>query len=125
MANKLTPTDSELLLLEALWNQPNISVQEVHEEVSKDRDLAYTTVLTQLQRMHKKGMLTRTKVGKQHLYKAVIERESVEDNLLSQLSKRVFGGSKVRLALSALGKDTPTESELAELQQWLDEQKAK
>lgn len=123
MANKLTPTDSELLLLQALWERPDISVQEVHERVSKDRELAYTTVLTQLQRMHKKELVSRSKAGKQHLYRAAVARETIEESLLTQLSKRVFGGSAVRLALSALGKDKPSESELEELQRWLDEQK--
>lgn len=125
MGNQPTPTEAELLLLQVLWESPDITVHMVHEKVSRQRDLAYTTVLTQLQRMHKKELVSRTKSGKQHLYRAAVNRETIEDSMLNQLSKNVFGGSVIKLALSALGKDTPTESELEELQKWLDNQKGK
>lgn len=123
MSNQPTPTDAELLLLQTLWESPDITVHAVHEIVSRQREVAYTTVLTQLQRMHKKELVTRTKSGKQHLYRAAIERKHVEKDLLDRLSDRIFGGSSVRLALSALGRDEPTSDELDELQRWLDEHK--
>lgn len=123
MSNQLTPTDAELLLLQALWEAPDITVHVVHEIVSRQREVAYTTVLTQLQRMHKKGLVARTKSGKQHLYRAAIERQRVEKSLLDHLSNSVFGGSSVRLALSALGREQPTSDELEELQRWLDQRK--
>lgn len=123
MANNNTPSEAELLLLQVLWEHPDITVHEVHERSSAGRELAYTTVLTQLQRMHKKGLVQRSKSGKQHLYRAAIARDSVEDKLLKRLANGIFGGSSIRLALSALGREKPTQSELDDLQRWLDEQK--
>ncbi len=125
MAKSNTPSEAELLLLQVLWEHPDITVHEVHERSSAGRELAYTTVLTQLQRMHKKGLVGRSKSGKQHLYRAAIERDSVEDKLLQRLANGIFGGSSVRLALSALGREKPSPEELDDLQRWLDEQKKK
>jgi predicted transcriptional regulator len=73
--------------------------------------------------MHKKELVIRTKQGKQHLYRAALERKNVESSLLNRLSDSVFGGSPVRLALSALGQEKPNPAELEELQRWLDQQK--
>jgi len=118
-----TPSEGELLILSALWAAPDSSVHAVHEYVSKTKEVGYTTILTQLQRMYKKELVIRTKQGKQHLYRAALERKNVESSLLSRLSDSVFGGSPVRLALSALGQEKPNQEELEELQRWLDQRK--
>lgn len=118
-----TPSEGELLILSALWAQPDATVHAVHEYVSKEKEVGYTTILTQLQRMHKKELVIRSKQGKQHLYRAALERKDVESSLLNRLSDSIFGGSPVRLALSALGQEKPNSDELEELQRWLDQQK--
>ncbi len=120
------PTEAEILILQALWDQPDATVHEIHERVLQHREVGYTTILKQLQRMlSDKGMVTRRKQGKQHLYRAAYSREMVEGSLLNQLSNTIFGGSSIRLALRALGEDQPSTEELDELQSWLNQQKNK
>lgn len=123
MNNDQTPSEGELLILQVLWDHPDATVRTVHERLSQYKEVGYTTVLTQLQRMHKKGLVIRNKLGKQHIYRAASERSTVESTLLSRLKDTVFGGSTVKLALRALGDETPSAAELDELQRWLDQQK--
>lgn len=120
MLDKTLPSDAELLLLQALWELAGGTVQEVHEWIeASGKEVGYTTVLKQLQRMHKKGLVSRLRVGKHHDYRAVPSRSETEAMLVDRLSEAAFEGSGVRLALKALGKDEPTSAELAELEQWL------
>ncbi|MEO0734723.1 MAG: BlaI/MecI/CopY family transcriptional regulator [Bacteroidota bacterium] len=124
MADQLLPSDAELLILQALWETPYSTVQQVHawgEEVGKA--VGYTTVLTQLQRMHKKGMVVRERRGRQHHYAAVYGRDETEAALVARLSQTAFNGSTIRLALKALGNETPDADELEQLKQWLSAQK--
>jgi predicted transcriptional regulator len=124
MLDKTLPSDGELLLLQALWELAEGNVQEVHEWIEVNgKKVGYTTVLKQLQRMHKKGLVSRSRVGKQHNYSAVPSRAETEAKLVDRLSQAAFEGSGVKLALKALGKDEPTSEELAELEEWLQQKK--
>ena len=117
------PSDAELRILQALWEQPDASVHDVHQWIcTHERDLSYTTVLTQLQRMHKKGLVKRSRDGLQHRYRPTSSRAETEADLIHRLSDKVSDGSPVKLALKALGTDQPSREELDQLRQWLDAQ---
>jgi BlaI family transcriptional regulator, penicillinase repressor len=117
------PSEAELAILQALWQQQPASVREVHEIISRQRDVGYTTVLKQLQRMLDKGLVRRESRGKTHYYQTKLTQESVQRDLLDRLADTAFGGSAIRLALRALGSDRPSPEELDELQRRLDELK--
>ncbi len=124
MANDNLPSDAELLLLQALWEHPDATVQTVHEwGEAAGKEVGYTTTLTQLQRLFRKGLVSRRKEGKQHFYRAVLDREATEAALIERMSKNAFAGSAVRLALKALGTSKPTQDEMAELERWIEDQK--
>ena len=118
------PSEAELLLLQALWENPDATVQTVHEWIeATGKQVGYTTTLKQLQRMQGKGLVTRRKEGKQHLYRAVPDRATTEAALVERMSNTAFSGSAIRLALKALGSADPTRDELAELERWIEDQK--
>jgi predicted transcriptional regulator len=117
------PSEAEIDILQALWQQQPASVREVHERIGQRRDVGYTTVLKQLQRMLDKGLVARQGQGKSHLYFTKLTQESVQRGLLDRLADSAFGGSAVRLALRALGNEHPSPAELDELQRRLDELK--
>ncbi|OAV44147.1 BlaI/MecI/CopY family transcriptional regulator [Lewinella sp. 4G2] len=124
MADNYLPSDAELALLQALWEGPESTVQEVHDWGKRTgREVGYTTVLTQLQRMHRKGLVSRKRDGKQHRYSAVTDRATTEAALVEKLSRTAFAGSPIRLAIRALGNDKPTAEELNELERWIASQK--
>lgn len=69
-ARSLGPLEMELL--RCLWEHGEMSVRDVHETVGDRR--AYTTVMTTLDRLHKKGLLSRRKEGRAFRYSAAITR---------------------------------------------------
>ncbi len=61
-------------VLEVLWDSGELSTPAVHELIGKPRGLAYTTILTVLQRLHKKGLAGRKEEGRAHIYYAAVSR---------------------------------------------------
>lgn len=117
------PSEAQLEILDLLWQQQPATVQDIHARLADRRQVSYNTVLTQLQRMTKTGFVVRNTDKRTHTYVSGIRREQVEKNLFNRLADTAFGGSKINLALRALGNETPTDAELDELQQWINRQK--
>jgi BlaI family penicillinase repressor len=109
------PTEVELELLRALWDMGSASVRELHEVVSRQRALGYTSVLKTLQIMTEKGLVERTEAGKAHIYHAAASQEETQNQLLRDLSERLFSGSAAQLAMHALSMQPASEEELQEI----------
>lgn len=112
------PTDAELAILRVLWDGGARTVREVHETLQDGG--GYTTVLKTMQIMTEKGLVTRDESQRAHIYSARLPRESTQQQLVTDLMDRVFGGSPARLALQALSTKKTSPEELAELRQLLD-----
>ncbi|MCR9165507.1 MAG: BlaI/MecI/CopY family transcriptional regulator [Nannocystaceae bacterium] len=81
--------DLEAEIMEFVWGQEDarVSVQDVVDELSRDRDVAYTTVLTTVRRLFDKGLLARTKDGKRYLYLARMSRREFHEELARVLMR--------------------------------------
>lgn len=121
--NIYQPTDSELEILQVIWEKEPITVRSIHERIAERRDVGYTTVLKQLQRMTEKGMVNREKKGKTHFYSAIPKEAEVQQSLFQRLTNTAYKGSAMKLVMHALGKSKTSDAELEELQKWLDAQK--
>ena len=75
----------ETAVMELLWKAPGQSVNEVEERLRQKRGSAHTTVSTTLDRMHRKGYLTREKQGKAFLYAPRYTREEFERGLTQEV----------------------------------------
>ena len=75
----------EAEVINVLWQQPNQTVVEVEERLRRKREIAHTTVLTTLDRMHRKGYLTREKQGKAFVYSPRHTREEFERALAQEI----------------------------------------
>jgi len=117
------PSEAQLEILDLLWQEQPATVQNLHDRLASRRQVSYNTVLTQLQRMTKAGFVVRNTEQRTHTYTAGVARSQVEQNLFDRLADTAFGGSKINLAIRALGNETPTQEELDELQQWINRQK--
>ena len=117
------PSDAELEILQVLWTDQPASVRQVFDQIKSRRKVSYTTVLTVMQRMTDKGLVIRTKEGKAHLYQAVPREQEVQKSLSQRLLNTAYKGSALHMALHALGQSKITPEELAELQEWLNNQK--
>ena len=70
------PPPLELLCLSALWTLEEGDVKAVREMVAQSRPLAYTTIMTVLDRLVRKGMLARRKVGRRFVYAPQATRDA-------------------------------------------------
>ena len=104
MASKyVKPTESELEILQVLWERGLATVREVHEELVKSKDIGYTTTLKLMQIMHDKGLVKRDESMRTHVYQAAVNKEKTQKHLLSKMIDTLFGGSSTQLVLQALG----------------------
>ena len=87
----LTPL--ELDIMKAVWWRPPITVRDVQELIRPSRPLAYTTVMTIMDRLRHKGFLTRKLEGRTHLYEPAVAYTAVRDDAVSKLIQSFFGGS--------------------------------
>ena len=115
----IKPTESELEILQVLWEKDKASVREVHEELLVSKDVGYTTTLKLMQIMHEKGLVKRDDSFKTHIYQASVSKEKTQKHLLGKMINNLFGGSPAELVLQALGNHKASQAELEEIQQLL------
>src|SRR3972149_8688189 len=80
--------DLERLVMDVLWNRGEVAGREVLEDIVKERALAFTTILTVLDRLLKKGLIKRKKKGGIYVYAPSISR----DDFVKQVSEEVLQG---------------------------------
>jgi len=117
---KIKPTDSELEVLALIWQQGELTVRQIHDQIRKSRDIGYTTTLKIMQIMFEKGMLTRSRQGKTHIYNAVEAQQKTQDGLVNKMVKTAFHGSAKDLVMQALGSTNTSKAELEEIRAYLD-----
>lgn len=96
------PTESELEILGVLWRLGPSTVKQVHQELSKERDLGYTAALKLMQTMLDKGLLSRDDSERAHRYWPLEAKARTQKALLGDFMERVFAGSAGDLVQMAL-----------------------
>ena len=120
------PTESELQILQVLWERGPATVRQVNDVLNLTRETGYTTTLKQMQRMNSdKGLIRRVGQGTPHQFEAVMKEEEIQANLFSRLMNTAFKGSAMDLVMHALGQAKTDADEIAELEAWLAQQKNK
>ncbi len=121
MGNKvIKPTESELEILQILWEKGPLPVKDVNEEQNKGKEVGYTTTLKLMQIMNEKGFLTRSKEGRGHVYAPAIEKDDTRQQYLDKLLFGVFGGSASNLVMQVLGNHKTSEDELKEIKEYIE-----
>jgi predicted transcriptional regulator len=82
----------ETAVMELIWRERELTVNQVEERLRQRRQIAHTTVLTTLDRMHRKGYLTREKSGKAFVYTPRYSREEFERGLAQEVLGALLGG---------------------------------
>jgi predicted transcriptional regulator len=115
MNKTIRPTESELDILSILWDKDSATVREVHEVVQKTKDVGYTTTLKLMQIMNEKGLVTRNVSSKTHIYTPSLQREKAQEQFVGKMIQTLFSGSTSQLVMQALGREKPSDSDLAEI----------
>lgn len=92
------PSRLELQALKALWMLGSGTVADVRDALEPERELAYTTVLTLLDRLETKGAVQRRKQGRGYVYRPELSREAALERALERVAADFFQGSRERLS---------------------------
>ncbi|GAB3824390.1 BlaI/MecI/CopY family transcriptional regulator [Pontibacter rugosus] len=114
------PTESELEILQILWQHGPNTVRFVHEELSKSKEAGYTTTLKLMQIMAEKKMLEADKTSRSHIFKPLLKEEDTQQQLLNRFLDTAFRGSASKLVMQALGNSRASKEELDEIRNLLD-----
>lgn len=120
MLKKTPPSNLEMQVLAVLWAKGPLGAGQVLRELPDKKERAYTTVLSVMQVMEKKGMLRHETEGNRHIYAPVLKKGEVLGSYLRGLVANIFGGSAAS-AMQHLLQTTPvSEAELKEMRALLD-----
>jgi predicted transcriptional regulator len=110
---RLTPL--ELEIMKVLWDLGSANVQAVQAKLPGEPKLAYTTVQTMLNVLHRKGKVKRALKGRAYEYTPLVSREKAIRATLRDLIDRLFGGSAEDLVMSLVESRHLTPEKLARL----------
>ena len=94
--------DLEADIMEIVWSKKwkEFAVADVQRELEKHRDIAYTTVMTTVGRLHEKGLLDRTRDGRRYIYRPAMSRDAFTETMVRELLGSLSGlGHEQAMAL--------------------------
>jgi BlaI family transcriptional regulator, penicillinase repressor len=99
----------ELDCMNTLWPAGEATVREIRDRLAERLPRAYTTIMTIMDRLAQKGVVTRRKAGRAYIYRPNLTAEAARAQALGQVVQNFFGGSKEAL-LAQLGASSPASS---------------
>jgi BlaI family penicillinase repressor len=99
-----TLTQQELAIMKVVWRLEKATVRDVYEAMRETRQIAYTTVMTMMSILEKKGYLKKELVDRAHVFRPAKKRQQVVGAMVRDFVERVFDGASDSLLL-ALAKD--------------------
>ena len=109
------PSNLELQALSVLWHLGPSTVATVLEELPDGKERAYTTVLTVMQNLEKKGHVRRVKQGRAHVYQAAHPQKSVVSEAVEEFILNTFGGRLGEAVMALLVSGSLTAEEKLEI----------
>lgn len=109
------PTESELEILQLLWQNGPSSVRLVNDKLNETREVGYTTTLKLMQIMFEKGLVRRNEENRTHIYEAAVSEQETQQRLLQKFVDSTFRGSAMNLVMQALGNHDASKAELDEI----------
>jgi predicted transcriptional regulator len=113
---KPIPTDQELEILKLVWQRGRATVREIYQDLLKQRKIAYTTVLTMMGILERKGHLKKTAGERAYVYSSVQPQAQVVEGMVKEFVKRVFNGSPKPLLVHLVGDRELSPAELDEIE---------
>ena len=122
---KTVPTDQELEILKVVWHRGEATVREVFRDLSSQRKIAYTTVLTMMGILEQKGHLKKTAGERAYIYTPTKPQQQVVGSMVNEFVHRVFNGSAQPLLVHLVENPDIRPDELAEIEKLLKDRRKK
>jgi predicted transcriptional regulator len=121
MGKRIEPSDFELQVLGVLWERGEMTAREVMGALPDNKPRAYTSVLSVMQVMEKKGFLAHRLEGKTNIYRAKVTKGRVMGGVMGRLVDLVFGGKPTAVLQTLLEEKAVSAEELAEMRRVIEE----
>jgi len=121
---KTKPSDLEMQVLSVLWERGGSTAREVREAMPDGKKRAYTSILSVMQVMEKKGLLTHSNRGIAHVYKPAMSKNKIIRPFVRKVVTEVFGGRPVAMMQALLDEAAISDDELSAIRQLLDDNAA-
>lgn len=121
MPDRQQLTDLQTDVVRLLWEQGELTVAQIWEQLSAERKLAQTTVATIIARLQRRGILTRRSLDRQFVYRPLISEADVQHAMVSALTERLFGGDVTALVGHLLFASDMTPGDFARVRKMMDD----
>lgn len=122
--SRVRPSDLEMQVLSVLWERGPSTAREVLEAMPDGKKRAYTTILSTMQVMEKKGLLKHMNRGVAHVYRPSVSRKAIVRPFLRKVVTEVFGGRPTAVMQALLADANLSDEDLAEMREMLDKARA-
>ncbi|MFA6243178.1 MAG: BlaI/MecI/CopY family transcriptional regulator [Candidatus Hydrogenedentales bacterium] len=111
------------VVMEIVWGLGEASVHQVIERMPRDKNPAYTTILTVMQNLEKSGWLKHRQDGRSYIYQPVVTRDQLEWRSIRQSVKSLFKGDVGAFMQHLICEEDLSDKDLAELRQMIDKRR--
>ena len=108
--------DLQLKIMKFLWERGDATVAEVHQAITRERGLAYTTVTTMLRKMEGRRLVKHRVEGRSFVYRPAVAADAVTRSMADHLIDRLFEGSMADLVGHLLSHREVSREELSKLE---------
>lgn len=119
-----SPSQLETQILGLLWREGPLTARQVLEQLPDGKTRAYTSVLSAMQVMEKKGLLDHQRAGKTHVYRPLVEKSEVLRPVWRDLLRNFFAGRPAAAMQHLLAESDVDQNELNEIRALLEEKAA-
>ncbi len=112
-------TENELEVMQVLWANAPLKISDILNVLQRTPKPAYTSLLTLVQTMEKKGYIKHQKNGKAFVYIPVLQQKKFLLSEIKRIAKRLFGGSPGKLVLNLVENEQLSDAEIKTLKQLL------
>ena len=117
-------TEQELEIMKIVWTRESATVRDVYEALRERRQIAYTTVMTMMRILERKGHLKVRKSDRAFVYRPARPRQRVVGEMVREFVDRVFGGAAEPLVQHLVRDQHLTEDDLREIARHLKSRKS-
>ncbi len=122
---RTVPTDQELEILKVVWQRGQATVREAYVDLLRQRDIAYTTVLTMMGILERNGHLKKTRGERAYVYTPVESQDETQQRMVKEFVNRVFNGSAGPLLVHLVADRGISQEELAEIESLVKQKRKK
>lgn len=117
------PSDLEMQILSVLWDKGASTAREVLELMPDGKKRAYTSILSVMQVMEKKGLLKHTNRGVAHVYSPAVSKKKIIQPFIHKVVNEVFGGRPSAMMQALLTQTPVSDDELTQIHKLLEQVK--